>query len=575
MGNNASSLREVYDVDRIARLSGARAYARAELIPRRKIENLKIGGGRATATVRGTLPYEIALWIEGQAKPGYSCTCPQGADQKFCKHAAAVALALHDREDETRRRGKPELGVDDDPVFEYLLGLEHDELARLVYDAANRDDRTAQRIQSKIAVSVGAAAVDQKEWRKAITAAFGRPSRYIDYYAAPGWAARVHALLQSLADLCADVDAAAVIPLAEYAFERADKATGYVDSSDGWFIGISDEIAQLHYQACLEARPDPVALVRRLVGFDLHAELDTFRRAAATYADILGAEGLAEYRRAVEPAYEALGPKMDEWAAERFHLTEAMLGLAQANNDADEVIRIKSRALRSPHDYEEIVAALTDAGRTDEAIAWAREGIDLDGREHQKRGLREQLVGLLRETGDAPGAADIRLRGFHAAPSLATYQALLAEFGDAGSPERASQREAALDWLRECAIATNSETMGSILVEVLCYEGEVDAAWDAATAVGCTESWWMTLARARERDHPSDAIPVYQRAVADLIGTKKSERYSDAVALMKRVHSLYDAVGEPDGWEAYRHDLVNTHKAKSSLMRKIGDAGLG
>jgi hypothetical protein len=41
------------------------------------------------------------------------------------------------------------------------------------------------------------------------------------------------------------------------------------------------------------------------------------------------------------------------------------------------------------------------------------------------------------------------------------------------------------------------------------------------------------------------------------------------------VHSLYVAIEDPDGWETYLHDLVDTHKAKSNLMRKIGAAGLG
>ena len=45
-------------------------------------------------------------------------------------------------------------------------------------------------------------------------------------------------------------------------------------------------------------------------------------------------------------------------------------------------------------------------------------------------------------------------------------------------------------------------------------EGRADDAWDVAGAYGCDDGTWMTLARAREADHPLDAIPIYERSVS-------------------------------------------------------------
>lgn len=567
-------LAHVFDLDRIQKLCGVRAFAKASMIRESEIEGLTENDGRLMATVRGTLPYTVELWVEGARKAAWSCTCPQGEDGKLCKHAGAVALTLHGggRAAWAKPVAPSTTDVESDPVFEFLLGLDQRELAHLVYDAATRDTRTAQRLEALVASSVGKPAVHVKQWRKMITAAFGRPSHFVDYYEAPRWAEGVTEVLQDLRALLDYGQAEAVVTLAEYAFERADKATQHVDSSDGWFESISYDIADIHLQACIQAQPEPVALARRLVEFDVNAELDTFRRAAAAYADVLGPDGLAEYRRLVEPAFEALGPREERaWtSSERFHLTGAMLGLALATDDADEVIRIKSGDLRSPYDYAEIVAALHHVGRTDEAIDWARRGIAMPGRQFQTRELRVQLVELLREAGDPDAAHGVRLEGFHQSPSLTSFKELLAE-----TPEesRDAQRAEALDWLRERAISGDGHAASSLLVEILLYDGDTDGAWDVATTVGCDQRWWMTLARAREKDHPADAIPIYQQAVADLIDKKKSGAYKDAVDLMARVQRLYGAADAAEGWTAYLDAVTTQHRQKSSFIAKVRDKG--
>ncbi len=539
------------------------------------IEGLTETNGQLTAVVRGTMPYSVAIWVDGAKKPRFSCSCPQGEDGKFCKHAAAVALALHGggraalrSDDESHSAGR----VEDDPVFEFLLEVDHTELAHLVYDAAQRDPRTAQRIEAKAAASVGHPAVDVKEWRKAVTAAFGRPSHYVDYYEAPRWAAGVQDLFDGLRGLLDDGHATEVIALVEYAFERADKATGRVDSSDGCFGQISWEIEDLHLRACTQARPEPVALARRLVEFELNAELDTFRRAAATYAEVLGADGLAEYRRLIQPRYEALPPPGDrDYLTDRLHVTNAMLGIARAVGGTDEVIAIRSQNLRSPHDYEEIVEVLTGADRTDEAIDWARQGLAMEGRERQMRALRSQLVSLLVDSGDTTAAIDERVSGFHAQPSLSTYKELLAQVTNA-EMDPATYRAAALEWLHDRAMAEAGATTGSVLVEILLYEGDADAAWHAALSCGCDQRWWMTLARAREADHPADTIPVYERAVEDHIDKKNAKAYGEAVKLMARIERLHQAASD-DAWPPYLADVTTRHRAKRSLIAKIHDKG--
>jgi hypothetical protein len=51
-------------------------------------------------------------------------------------------------------------------------------------------------------------------------------------------------------------------------------------------------------------------------------------------------------------------------------------------------------------------------------------------------------------------------------------------------------------------------------VDALLGDGEAELAWSTATAApkeALRSDLWLRLAESRERDHPADALPVYQR----------------------------------------------------------------
>jgi hypothetical protein len=124
---------------------------------------------------------------------------------------------------------------------------------------------------------------------------------------------------------------------------------------------------------------------------------------------VLGADGLDAYRAVVEPGWQALDPDADSWSSGCFHLTEAMVSVALGADDPDEFIRIREGNLRVPDDYGEIAAALHAAGLVDEAIDWARPGLDAfaASRPWQTMQLRELLADMLRHQGETAGALDL------------------------------------------------------------------------------------------------------------------------------------------------------------------------
>jgi hypothetical protein len=110
-----------------------------------------------------------------------------------------------------------------------------------------------------------------------------------------------------------------------------------------------------------------------------------------------------------------------------------------------------------------------------------------------------------------------------------------------------------------------SSATATVLVEILAHEGDIDAAWDAATDHGCDDRMWLTLARARESTNPLDAIGVYEREVLAQIDRKRNDAYRTAVDLMARIQRLADSAGRPERFEALLTRVRTEHKAKRNL----------
>ena len=95
---------------------------------------------------------------------------------------------------------------------------------------------------------------------------------------------------------------------------------------------------EIHHRACQQAKPDGVALAKRLFDWELRSGFDVFFDAVTSYADVLGRKGVAEYRRLAEEHWQkipALGPGQSDrdQYGNRFRITSIMRALAkQAGN---------------------------------------------------------------------------------------------------------------------------------------------------------------------------------------------------------------------------------------------------
>ena len=111
------------------------------------------------------------------------------------------------------------------------------------------------------------------------------------------------------------------------------------------------------------------------------------------------------------------------------------------------------------------------------------------------------------------------------------------------------------------------------LVEILLYEGCVDEAWKAAHDCGARAQLWLTLARAREQNHPLDAMAVYESASLAIIERTDAKQYQSAVDLMVRHRHLAELAGHLDRFASLLERTRADHRLKRKLQALLDAQG--
>jgi uncharacterized Zn finger protein len=572
---------EVLDLHALHELAGRRSFERGKDY---------FGGGaahalteqedRVTARVHGMREYRVKLWADGDDL-GYSCTCPVGAEGDFCKHCVAVGLAWLEEAKEARRPGKaakPAVTMKD--VRAYLEAQDKGTLVSMLMEQAKDDDRLSERLLMKVAKK-GAKGLDLATFRRAIDNAVDT-GEFVEYGSVSGYAEGIGEVVDSIEELLKEGHAAEVIELAEHGLEALEGAIGSVDDSDGHLGGILERVQELHHAACKKAKPDPEALAERLFEWELRTDWDTFFGAAKTYADVLGAKGLAAYRRLAEAEWArvpALGPgkTAEDSYGRRFRITHIMEALAEQSGDIEALVAVKSRNLSHAYAYLQIAEVYKQARQHDQALEWAERGLKAFPDRTDSR-LRDFLADEYHRRKRHDEAMALMWAEFAESPRLDTYQKLKTHADRTG--QWPAWRDKGLTFLRE-SIAKAEKTASkaqwgwaprtdhSELVRIFLWEKDIEAAWREAKAGDCSADLWLELAAKRERDHPKDALAVYQARIDPTVNQKNNDAYKAAVGLLRKVRDLMTRLGREAEFARYLETVRATHKPKRNFMKLL------
>ena len=577
-------------------MAGPASFERGErYASARRVKNLKFEDSALSATVEGTRRYRV--WIRVDAGDlEYSCSCPMGQAETFCKHCVATGLVWLRQTAGTE--GLPEIqppGTATIDLRSYLAAQNKEALVDLILERAEGDELFEGKL-FLLAAKAAALPADLEPYRQAIEAAIV-VTDFVDYRSMYGYISNVATAVNALEELLDSGQASEVISLSEYALECVEDAIGRVDDSDGGVGEIREQLVEIHHRACLVDPPDQGELAERLFDWGIHSEWEIFLDAAEQYADVLGEVGLARYRSLAEQVWDLVpaGQGSDtDHSASRFRITYIMEALAKLSGSVDEEVAVRARDLSHAYNYVQIVELLVDAERFDEALAWAERGL-ASFPDHTDVRLRKIAAQELRRTGRYEEAMNVIWRQFEERPSHASYELLHEHAMATGTwdnwRERALQVMHAIDDGERSARAEaskasrtsvptsrvqrvfDSRPASSELVKVHLWEGDVEAAWLQAQAGGCSVQLWLQLAALREGDHPDDALPIYEDEVEREIAGKNNHSYQVAVDIVVKVGELMERAERGDRFPGYVASLRASHKAKRNLMKLFDQHG--
>jgi hypothetical protein len=227
------------------------------------------------------------------------------------------------------------------------------------------------------------------------------------------------------------------------------------------------------------------------------------------------------YRELAEAEWEKVPARTakqerSEWG-QHFRVTHIMESLAQASGDIEQLVAVMSRDLSSACGYLKIAEVYRETRQHDHALLWAEKGLKAFP-DHTDARLREFGAEEYHRRRRHDDAMKLMWAEFSERPFLETYKTLERHAKKVAAwPE---WRERALTEIRSRIAKAKEKARGqtrprwaqtdddnSPLVEIFLFEGDPESAWREAQTGGCSDSLWLRLAAAREKEHPGTPRP--------------------------------------------------------------------
>ncbi|MFC7465547.1 hypothetical protein [Brachybacterium sp. GCM10030252] len=222
----------------------------------------------------------------------------------------------------------------------------------------------------------------------------------------------------------------------------------------------------------------------------------------------------------------------------------------------------------SGYDYLRIARVLHAEGRNEEALEWIGRGLESDDGDPRLRGLAADNH---RDAGRVELVGELLWKNFEERPGSVTYR----ELSSGTRADFSRWRDRALAVLKDLAAGEHARRQDwSDVVSVLLWEGDAEAARDAANEGGCRQELWLNVARERAKAHPLDALPVLLREAERSLEGGTRPAYRHAAALLREARRLAQRT---DGLEEFDHHVRQVrerNRRRPALQDEFTRAGL-
>ncbi|MBK9186330.1 MAG: SWIM zinc finger family protein [Moraxellaceae bacterium] len=570
----------------------------------KQVSVISSNDNKISANVSGTRIYQTSLWGEGRYLES-SCTCEAFDDNGFCKHCVAVGLAWLAGVTPTEEEDHiPNV------ITQYVQQLSQQKLVDIVLQQAAKDQHLLQQLllSSHSLLDSNTKLANYKKLIVKLAVLLGdNLNDYMDYYGEylvnEDIISQVQQFLDSLT-LQINDHPADVLALCEYAFEEL-----YINNQDTelseCLLELDEQfttLAELHCQAALIVKPEPIALAEKLFNYQIECDRQWFDDILTNYQQALGVQGCAHYTKLVEQAWQhylntrkpnentssesKVLPNQELLAAfgkvfstknivcyDKNHTLQAMMEeLAESENNMDKLVSIKSQTLNYAGDYLAIAKCYEQANLPEQAIAWAEQGFyrfyrDTDG------SLRDYLIAHYLKTKQQAKAICLAWLAFEERPSLAKYQTL---------KEVSSQFD---DWLgqRQRALALiehqvkqpkktvwhSVSTYVDLLIDIALWENDLELAMAYSQKGEFSKAMGIKLADVVSQYAPSFALALYKKHVNQLVPQTNNQAYEEAFKLVLKVGNILKQQKQTLAFSDYVAELSVNYKLKRNFMAML------
>jgi hypothetical protein len=542
----------------------------------------------ARATVVGTQPYDVEVWVDEDAVGG-QCDCPNAEDGWFCKHQVALAMVWRGllggeapAPDETARAkvaaatataARRARTIEDrrEALAEFLRGQDAQVMAQRLLELADRDAAVERELQQWRKLSeVQRCAAGLTELQALATQILAPGRDFLDWRQTSGYAQRAADVLPLLAQTRArSPDDALTLGL--HALRRAWAAMEQADDSGGDIGGLARAIGDEWVEALRAAGPRPPAFGDIYLQVLLDDPMTSFDTAAAEAAMGDAARGrfsrsLAERWRAAKDAVlaaraahaakvaearrlrrrEPYYDRHNERPAGLFTLEHLYLHRLEAEGDIDGALAVLREDLPDACAYGRVTAFLERHERLREAFANAEAAFKAHPDDER---LQADMLRCYERDGWADEALALRRKRFERWPSVEAYRDLLRAGAAAGRDADTLRTELqALLVAREQQAAPHIRARTgeagpdvTLRADVLCMEER----WDEALVIvqppaRCQPGTLLKLARNLGNPHLAQRIELLQRVLAQAMQTATSP-YAAELKLVAEICKLLDA----------------------------------
>jgi uncharacterized Zn finger protein len=118
------------------------------------------------------------------------------------------------------------------------------------------------------------------------------------------------------------------------------------------------------------------------------------------------------------------------------------------------------------------------------------------------------------------------------------------------------------------------EADASTMVEIFLWEQDVEAAWAEAKSGGCREGLWLALAEAREKAHPEDSLPIYQRHLETTLRHADKNAYQQAVEVLRTIKRVMTLMGRRTEFGGLVRQTREENRRRKNFIAILDEAKL-